>query len=334
MATLHQQYIDFNGKLALTTTRRDSLKSSRRDLRAKIRKSFRANHDGELQPRFGGQGSIMMDTTINPIPVYDASSNKLLEYDLDDGIYFIESSDESNRKSVETWHEWVYDAVDGHTAAPPERHNACVRVIFADGHHIDLPIYYKLDDQIELAHRVDRWTISDPKEFYEWFNEKKKNNRQLERLVRYFKGWKDYQEKSTDFLSFPNGVSLSILAANNQVASDNDDIAFEKTASKMLSELQKSGGFKCLRPTTPKGEDLFDKFSASRRQTFLDKLDELVEACANARTESNQRKATEYLRAQFGDRFPLGADIEETDKSARLAAALGSARVIPVPYAN
>jgi len=330
MATLHQQYIDFNSKIALSDTRRESLKTSRRDLRIKIRKCFRDEHEDELQPRFGGQGSFMMNTIINPIPVYDHLGNKLIKYDLDDGIYFIERPDESNQKTIETWHDWVYESVDGHTNTPPERHNACVRVIFADGHHIDLPIYYKLEDQIEIAHRIDRWTISDPKEFYQWFNQLK--TKQLERIVRYFKAWKNFQESENSYLDLPNSLPLTILAANNYVQNSNDDTAFEKTARKMLDELSEFDGFKCLRPTTPEGEDLFAAYSAAKRSTFLTRLEELVIASEDAATESNQRRATEILRDQFGDRFPLGADTDDQAKSQSLAAALGGARITPVPF--
>lgn len=332
MATLHQQYIEFNSKIKLNDPRIASLKTSRKDLRKKIRKWFRENKEDELQPKFGGQGSFEMGTMINPIPVNDKDGNSIIKYDLDDGIYFLEREGEDNRQTIDTWHDWVYSAVHGHTNTPPERHKACIRVIFSDGHHIDLPIYYKKDDLIELAHNETGWTESDPKAFCEWFNNQ--NSRQLERMVRYFKAWKNFQENENPDLSLPNGVSLTILATNNYVADDNDDAAFRKTVDKILAELQKPDGFKCLRPTTPKDEDLFANFTPTMKDDFLAKLEDLRSTCNNAAEEKNLRTATELLRAEFGNRFPLGADVDEEKKSQQLAAALGSATVRPVPYSK
>ncbi|HRI02759.1 MAG TPA: hypothetical protein PLL77_03355 [Pyrinomonadaceae bacterium] len=332
MATLHQQYIDFNSKIRLTDTRFSSLKTSRKDLRKKIRKWFRENKPDELKPKFGGQGSTEMDTTVNPIPVTDAAGKELLKYDLDDGVYFLEKDGEDNRQTVETWRDWLYSSVDGHTATPPLRHKACIRVIFSDGHHIDLPLYYKNGEIIELAHKDDGWLESDPKAFYDWFNDESKGKPQLKRIVRFLKAWKNFQENENANTFVASGFSLSILAVNNYKADDNDDMAFQKTITAIRDELKRD--FKCLRPTTPAGEDVFDSYTNDMKDKFLARLDELAQACDDAQEEMNQRKASEFLRAQFGQRFPLGADEDETQKSNRLASAMGAATIRPIPYSR
>lgn len=291
MAVLHKEYIKYNTEIKLNDSRKESLVKSRKELRKKVKKWFAEKKPDELQPKFGSQGSFEMNTTINPIPNYDEDGNKLLRYDLDDGIYFLEKENEDNRKSIQTWHDWVFESVDNHTFQDTIRKTTCIRVVFADGHHIDMPIYYKLDDAIELAHLSKSWIESDPKAFYEWFNGLK--NAQLERLVRYLKGWKDYREFHNSSLKLPSGFELTILAANNYVKDDNDDVAFRETVRAINTEMNKPSGFKCLRPTTPKDEDVFSSYSETRKTNFLNAISSLLSDLDRADKEKNFKKASE-----------------------------------------
>lgn len=331
MATLHKEFIGFNKQIRLTDSRKEKLKTSRKDIKKKIRKWFKDNKPDELQPKFHGQGSFEMNTGNNPIPVTDVDGNALLKYDLDFGVYFIEKDGEDNKKTIDTWHNWVYQAVENHTNQKPIKKTTCIRVLFSDGHHLDLPIYYKLEDVIELAHKSKDWIESDPKEFYEWFNNLKKA--QLERILRYLKAWKNYREEKNTNLKLPSGFELTILAANNWVEDDNDDKAFRETIRKIDEELNKDNGFKCLRPTTPKDEDVFADYSETRKTNFLNTLSNLLSDLDRAKDEKNFKKASETLRDnQFGERFPLGEDADEKDKSNNLGAAIGSAAIRPKPY--
>jgi hypothetical protein len=332
MATLHKEFIEFNRQIRLTDCRKDKLKNSRKDIKRKIRKWFKDNKPDELQPKFHGQGSFEMNTGVNPIPEYDNDGNTLLKYDLDFGVYFIEKEDEVNKKLIDTWHNWVYQAVEDHTNQKPIKKTTCIRVIYNDGHHIDLPIYYKLDDVIELAHKSKGWIESDPKAFYEWFNNLK--NAQLERIVRYLKAWKNYRENKNSNLKLPSGFELTILAANNWVKDDNDDKAFRETIRKIEAELNRVNGFKCMRPTAPI-EDVFSDYSEIRKTNFLSALSNLLTDLDRAKDEKNFKKASEILRNnQFGVRFPLGEDANEEDKSKKLGAAIGAALVRPKPYGH
>lgn len=333
MAVLHKEFINYNKNIELTTARKDSLIKSRKELRKKIRNWFKENKPNELQPKFKGQGSFDMNTSVNPIPVYDDNGNKLLKYDLDDGVYFIEKDDENNKIAINTWHDWVFDAVDNHTGEDSIRKTTCVRVVFADGHHIDLPIYYKEDDTIELAHRSKNWIESDPKAFVEWFNDLKTS--QLERIVRYLKAWKNYREVSNNNLKLPSGFELTLLAVDNYVEDDNDDKSFRETIRNISTALNKSGGFKCIRPTTPKGEDVFADYSSTRKDNFLNVLSSLLSDLDKAKDEKNFKKASEILiNNQFGTRFPLGEDKKEEDKSNVLGTAIGSSIIKPKPYGH
>jgi len=331
MAVLHKEFIKYNKNIKLTPARKESLKKSRKELRKKIRKWFKENKPKELQPKFRGQGSFEMNTGVNPIPIDDGNEKSLLKYDLDDGVYFIEKEGEDNKRAINTWHDWVFDSVENHTGEDSIRKTTCVRVVFSDGHHIDLPIYYKKNDTIELAHKSKDWLESDPKEFVEWFNNLK--TPQLERIVRYLKAWKNYREDKNSNLKLPSGFELTILAANNYVEDDNDDKSFRETVRKIDAELNKSDGFKCIRPTTPKGENVFADYSDTRKDNFLNTLSSLLNDLNRAGDEKNFKKASEILRNnQFGNRFPLGENKNEEDKLNTLGSAIGSSIVKPKPY--
>jgi hypothetical protein len=331
MATLHKEYSNFNATISLDSGKKESLIKSRDALKDKIRKYFKDEKPKEIQPKFAGQGSTEMKTTVNPIPEVTEDGDQILKYDLDYGVYFIEKDGEDNKRNINTWHDWVYNAVENHTNTPPEKKNTCIRVIFADGHHIDLPIYYKKDEVIQLAHKTKDWLDSDPKEFFDWFNNKAKDDQQLRRIVRYLKAWKNYRESNNANLKLPSGFALTILAVNSFSSNDSNDVAFKDTVTKIKVKLNET--FECLRPTTPLYEDIFKGYSDTKKADFLNALDSIVKACDDAFAEKNFKKASEYLRKQFGDRFPLGKDEDEEAKSARTASYL-SATVTAKPYAK
>ena len=137
MANNHEQFKAFHDVIKATSTRRKTLKTNRDALRAKIRKYFKDNHSDYIQPTFYWQGSYAMHTLLNPIK----DENGLGAYDLDDGIYF-ESDNINDRKSINWYHREVYEAVKDHTTNGADDINPCVRVQYADGHHIDLAIYF------------------------------------------------------------------------------------------------------------------------------------------------------------------------------------------------
>lgn len=170
-----------------------------------------------------------------------------------------------------------------------------------------------------------------PKEFYEWFNDRK--NGQLERIVRFLKGWKNFKEFKNSNLNLPGGFELTILATNNYVADDNDDKSFRETVRKINTELNKSNGFKCIRPTTPEGEDVFADYSTAQKSDFLNSLGGLLNVLDRAKKEKNFKKASDILRNhQFGERFPLGEDKDGEQKTKELGSAIGTAIITPKPY--
>lgn len=333
MAVLNREFINFDKEIQLNQSRRDSLKTSRRELRKKVKKWFKENKPNDIQPKFHSQGSFVMNTTINPIVEYDSEGSILRKYDLDDGVYFIYLKDGDIKQSIINLHNWVFKATENHTGKDSISKSTCVRVVFADGHHIDLPIYYKENDDIELAHKSKGWIESDPKEFYQWFNNEKKNKPRLEAVVRCLKAWKNFREINNSNLKLPSGFELTILATKNYQDADNLDEAFRETVRNINNQLNKYDSFKCIRPTTPSGEDVFLNYSETRKNNFLNTLKSLLVDCDKAKEESNYEKASEYLRDnQFGNRFPKGDDKDEQKRSSVLASSLGSALIKPKPY--
>jgi hypothetical protein len=254
-----------------------------------------------------------MDTIINPIQ---------RDYDLDDGIYFIGQLSKENRPAPSTYHTWIIDAIGNHTNQVIDK-DTCVRVVYSEGYHIDLPIYYASYYNPDLAHKKAGWILSNPIEFVEWFETKagsgfkqeylfevtkqaeyrkwaedvRKLDVQLRRVVRYLKGWADFKNNGE-----PSGIILTILATENFQTHFRDDIALYETIKRIRKSL--SSEFVCRRPTTPKGEDLFLKYDTKAKKSFLTSLDELIKSAGEAITETDKKKSCSLWKDQFGPRFP------------------------------
>jgi Second Messenger Oligonucleotide or Dinucleotide Synthetase domain len=325
MADCHNLFTEFNSIISLNNSKRDSLIVSRKSLRKKIRKYFKENKDKEIKPKFKGQGSFILDTIVEPIPYItkiDGEDKTMLYYDVDDGIYFI--GDKSERKSVQTYHNWIIEAIDGHTSTPPIDKNTCVRVIFADGHNIDLPIYFKEEEKSpELAHKAEDWINSDPKSFQDWFEGEANGKPQLIKIVRYLKAWCNYRETQRKDKPMLSGFILTILAARNYIANKRDDIALKETLIMIKSKLDAS--FKCYRPTNPTDEDLLEGYS--HEEYFKKCLNDLIDSAKKALDEKNQKKSCENWQKHFGERFPCGIakDEDEDEKLSQSYIATASA---------
>lgn len=311
MANCHKLFIEFNNTIMLNDTKKEKLKKSRKLLRNDIKSYMKENKPDEIMPKFSAQGSYMMHTIVNPI----IGENGNGEYDLDDGIYFI--GKESDKKNVATYHQWIYDAVKDRTKEQIDK-NTCVRVIYADGHHIDLPIYFRADKNIpELAHKGDGWIKSDPKEFYEWFNKKAKDNGQLRKIVRYFKAWCDKKNHDNSSVKMPSGMIMTILATEEFSFNDRDDIAFRDTMQSIYDRLNSL--FSCYRPTTPSDEDLLAGFSKTRKENFLNNLSSFLTSANQAIENPNQKNACLKWQKHFGDRFSCSNAKDEIEDSNKYA---------------
>jgi len=315
MANNHEQFTDFDGVIILTDSRTKSLKKSRKKLRDRIRDDFKENHKDDIQPKFWSQGSFQMGTAVNPIGRVvkeDGKDVTIYKYDVDDGIYFV--GELSERKSVTTYHNWIYDAVDGHTGKSPIDKNTCVRSVFYDGHHIDQPIYFEVEGNIpQLAHKAKDWIDSDPREFTNWFEEAAKDKPQLKRLVRYFKAWCDYQNFKNAGKKMPSGMVMTIWVIENVSYNDRDDVAMKDTLANLKNTIDAQVKLTCKRPTVPTDENLMEDYKCA--DFFKERLSAFVNSAKQAVNETNQKTACGKWQLHFGDRFSC-ANAKDEDEQA------------------
>jgi hypothetical protein len=302
LAQCNNLFIEFNTKIKLKSEKKKSLRKSRNALRTKVQNYFE-NTLEVSKPKFWGQGSYMMNTTIEPIEG---------EYDIDDGVYLVHLSSKKEEEwpATSTVHNWIVKAVDGHTSTPPVNKNTCVRVIYKDDYHIDFPIYIKGDDaeHPKLAHKTKGWIDSDPKALTNWFNDEVTlKGDQLKRIVRYFKAWKDFK-KGDD--KFPSGMVFTILAVNHFIEGyeDDDDAAFVAIAKEIYDNLNNS--FSLTRPVFP-DEELLADWSETAKTNFLSKLSTLVTNGQKALEKDKESDASDLWVKIFGDRFPKTTSPEE-----------------------
>lgn len=328
MANCHQLFQHFNSAIKLADADRQKLKASRNSLRDRIKFGYEKLPDEERnthQLKFQTQGSFIMDTIIKP---WDD------DFDLDDGVYFIGNIPQLYRQGKEQeFHDLIINSIDkdnGHEEITDKP--TCVRVKYFKqngdelGFHIDLPIYYKYNHNTpELADTKKQWTLSDPVAFIEWFETKTKSNfkkeflleyetnrveykewlsdirkkdEQLRKIVRYMKAWADLKRND-----MPCGIIMTILVAENFYENERDDIAFRDTLIAIRNYLA-SNNFKCYRPTTPKGEDLFASTSAADKEYFSRALNALIASANKAIDAENEKDACAEWKEHFGGRFP------------------------------
>lgn len=321
MANNHEQFIAFNNTIKVTDTQKGTLQTNREAIREKVRKYYKDNYPDDVQPKFNMQGSYAMHTILNPIRDTDGFGT----YDLDDGVYFI-SDNEDDRLSVEEYHNRIFEAVKGHTPTGEEDKDPCVRVLYADGHHVDLPIYFmndENDDHPQLAHKKDGWIDTDPKEFYKWFNGRDEHP-QLRHLVRYLKAWCEYvrYEKKK---KMPTGCILTMLAEKHFVADEREDVAMQKLLTAIYDELSAEDGFHCYRPTFPEDEDLFLSYSETRKNDFLTELKAFKNDAEKAIAGKNPHESCTRWQRHFGERFSC-ANAKDEDEDADKKRTSGSIR--------
>lgn len=311
MANCNDLFQEFNGKLEFSKKKKDKLITSRKDLQDRIRKHFKENHP-EYVPFFWIQGSYKMKTMIR---------TKEDTCDCDDGVYFFRKPNVSGT----TLQKWVKDAVTGASSTVPQHRKKCVRVIYQDDYHIDLPVYYMLskdgkNEHPKLAVKDSEFEESDPKEFVQWFKDNKDTEGQLLRIIRSLKGWCDHKRNK-----MPSGLSMTVLAEKNIVYErERDDLSLKKTLENIELYLKKK--WQCKMPTTPQ-DDLFKDYDEDRKRIFFDNIAEFIaDAKMAIKDETDRNKASRLWKKHLGKWFPLTA--EEEEKNTRAASLLQKATLI------
>lgn len=160
----------------------------------------------------------------------------------------------------------------------------------------------------ELAVKSKGFERSDARGVVNWFNDAKRDNQQLVRIVKYLKAWADKVRAS-----MPPSLAWTILAVNNlKKKSDRDDIAIRDTMKAILSSLKQK--FECKVPAEPY-DDMFSNYSEEKKKDIKDAMQKFIEDATAAINEPNEKKSSHIWQKLLGSRFPEGEDKEDSTLS-------------------
>lgn len=203
--------------------------------------------DGHPLPEFmASQGSYAMKTMVQ-----DSKS----EYDIDDGVYFLKSDLVDSKEaelSPKAARQRVCDALnkDKRLKHDAEVKNNCVRQVYPQGYHIDVPVYRIINsdegDKYELSSQ-DSWVESDARAVTKWFrgavdvelkrgevdsSQLRKITKLTKKMARSRDAWKDQTT---------SGICISRLVVDHFVdCPGRDDSSLRKTWKAIDSALTNS----------------------------------------------------------------------------------------------
>ena len=313
MADLQDKFKTFHDRIALMSGKKVSLRTARNALRDKIRKYFRDVLKLNV-PKFHGQGSYSMGTMVNPLNG---------EFDIDDGVYLqhLDTSDKSEWPTPETVHRWLVQATDGHTGQKPVDKRTCVRVRYAGQYHVDLPVYGELNGAYLLAEKGEKgWHQSDPLALTDWFKGRVKiHGEQLRFIVRYLKAWADFQSSRRG--KMPNGLILTVLAADHFYADTRDDIALANTLRNIDDAMRII--LSVCNPVDA-AEELTSRLTDQQKKRFQEAISDTADAATEAINIDDRHEASNIWRKQFGDRFPSVEKKDDSDQKKAITTGLAT----------
>lgn len=290
---LQSEFREFDKAIKLSETKKEKILESREAVRKKIREYFK-NTLGVNQPKFRIQGSFTLNTALTPI-----NDN---EVDIDDGLYLmhISTDDRLQWPAPRKIHKDIMEALKNHTQNGCEDKTSCVRVIYKNDYHIDIPVYILTSDNHAWLgnKKTNEWELSDSKDFKDWFF-KNRNDDQTTRLVRYLKAWRDYN--GYDFSS----IELTILVVLHHVQAEGDFLSLKDTVETIYQNLYWNPSVK--KPVSP-WEDLWGEKTAEQKQQLVDLFKSLSKDLNSAYASMSEHRASLILREIFGDRFPIVED--------------------------
>ncbi len=200
-----------NEKVRLSQKEQNKLRDYREKNLDRLESGLKKNGN-PMYKKVINQGSYAMNT-INQHPDND--------YDIDVGIIFdredLKGSQGGDMSALDA-RKMVCEAMqDDRFNKQPEVLKNCVRVYYEEGHHVDMPVYRRYEDEDgneiqELA--SSEWKDSDPEAITTWYNDvvidqspDTTNGRQMRRVTRLVKKWAN----SRDSWNMPSGFMISVL---------------------------------------------------------------------------------------------------------------------------
>lgn len=305
MANCNDLFLKFLSEISIKPECSKNLQRGREAIKREIDNYF-SNKLKVGKPDFYLQGSYSLKTMIEPLNPKD-------EYDLDDGIYLKHTDDDISKPTTEEVSNWIFEAVEGHTKKKPENKKNCVRVIYAEGYHIDLAIYRKINGKYYLARLgEDQWVPSDARAFNNWFYERLERNEQMRSCIKYLKAWKDLN--SCDL----KGIHLTVLVGPNYVSvTDRDDKSLVETVGKIIEYLNDK---RAIYNPIDESENLIENWADSKLNTTIKMLEDFNEKAKQALEEDDKQEASRIWQDVLGKRFPFYKNEGGKKK-----------RVVPVP---
>jgi hypothetical protein len=288
MADCNNLFLRFLSEITIKTECSKNLQRGREAIKREIDDYF-SNKLKVGKPDFYLQGSYSLKTMIEPLNAKD-------EYDLDDGIYLKHTEDDISKPTTETVSNWIFKAVEGHTKKIPENKKNCVRVIYAEGYHIDLAIYRKINGEYHLARLgEDQWVPSDARAFNNWFYDRLEKTEQMRSCIKYLKGWKDF--RGCDL----KGIHITVLVGLNHTAvKDRDDESLKETVGNIVKYLYDK---KAIYNPVDQSENLIEGWSVGKIAAVIDDLEKLEGTALEAIEEDDKSKASKKWISVFGTRF-------------------------------
>jgi hypothetical protein len=263
-------------EVTLPKATQDKVRGNRNANRDRLKRGLEKNKKSQPD-EFVIQGSYAMKTM---------TQHPDNDYDIDDGAAFFEDKlkdDERTALTPQQAKEMVCDALieGGGLKKDPEVKKNCVRVEYAAGHHVDIPVYRvkKTASGAEVRELAgETWRESNPTEITDWFRDEEKKTHQegeaepqLRRQTRLMKGYVRNNLKD-DALS---GLILTVLTAEKHTIYEaREDRAFRNLLQAVKSRLEWNK--KVFNPANP-SEELTKPADQDKIQKLIDRIAKSLE---------------------------------------------------------
>lgn len=268
-------------EVTLPQWERTEMKDRRNTNRKRLREGLKElKYPSPLE--FKSQGSYAMKTMVQ---------DDDRDYDIDDGVYFAKEDLVRPRGAEMTAlqaRHMVRDAIDdGSFTDPPEVRLNCVRVYYAAGYHVDIPVYRRVvtkdflgQEHVHFELASSDWKRSDARDVTAWFEKEnnrkspdKVNGRQVRRLTRMNKAFARSRDSWRGRIL--SGFGITKLTVD-QFRGDGarEDKALYYTMKAMRDQLNWS--LEVAHPCTP-GEKITDGPDDAKSKLFRDKLNEALD---------------------------------------------------------
>ena len=288
MADCNYLFQKFLSEISVTNTQRTNLQRGRDAVKERIEQYF-LNELRVSEPKFCLQGSYALKTMVRPLDQED--------YDLDDGVYLQHTDDDISKPTPLTVSSWIVEAVKKHTKKKTINKKNCVRVIYADGYHIDLPVYREVKEKFYLGTlEGNKWILNDAKAFNDWFYRQLEKTEQMRSCIKYLKAWKDFN--SSDL----KGIHLTVLVGLNHTSfKDRDDLSIVETVQRIIDYIKQN---RAIYNPVDESENLIKDWTDTKIDTTINSLEIFHDEAAKALSADNKQDASKIWRGIFGDRFP------------------------------